>query len=654
MMRLCHGHFLLVATVLSVFCGSAVSLSFQSNNVVDERSILLELYSATGGPSWNENQGWEDATPDGTDDYCEWTGVICTGEADLDTFQRRQLEEDDGDDDYYQDDGTSPAAGTTSSSSTAARESSSSNSKDPHRVMGLDLTQNFLQGRTPASLWKLPLLQYLNVNHNDKLQVDFSSVHDAPQLSIVKAQFTATASLAGLDHASLTLNVVHLSGCPLRSSFPAELLALTNLRDLQLSGCQLEGKLDGIQKLTNLRNLNLFDNQLRGPLPNEMIQMTRLQKFSCSRNQLTGDLHVVDALVDLDELYLAENQFQGRLPSLSAMPRLSRVFLNMNQLTGPVPPQFLLGITTWEPNFAETAGWIRVDISKNQLTGILPESLDILQDLSMDFNWQDNRWVNVSEALCDNEYWNRGAVMNFACDGLACPPGTYSVIGHASNSYACRTCDAAEFYGVSTCVQENDKAALIALYSETNGNNWINNTGWKLAHDWQGLYDTGDICEWYGVTCFQPGDTDDDSAGGRVRRIDLSGNNLVGVVPEDLFTMDYLDTLELSGNPELVVPLTKMDESSELRYLDISRTATVNFDGLEMASDWFAYLIADGLTLGGTLPKQVLNLTALKLLSMSECQLIGTVPEKLANLKQLNELYLFDNHLRGSIPDAIG
>jgi Leucine-rich repeat (LRR) protein len=591
---------------------------------VNERLILLDFYDATGGPSWNDNDGWEDGHTNVDSDYCDWTGVICTGDADLDLFEHRNLQQQ-------------------------AAEAN----LDGARVMGLDLSNNFLQGRTPASVWQLPLLQYFNVDNNQNLQVDFSAVNQAPQLSVVKASATSTTSLAGLDHASLTLNIVHLTGCPLRSAIPKELLALTNLRDLQLSACQLQGQLTDLAALTNLRNLNLFDNQLRGSLPNEMIQMIRLERFSISRNMLTGNLDVVDAWVEMQELYVAENQFRGPLPSLSAMPRLSRAVLNQNMLTGSIPENFLAAITTWKPNYEEDADWIRIVLSDNQLTGTIPESLDDLEDLGMDFRWNDNRFDNISEALCDNDYWNRGAVKNFACDGLACPPGTFSELGHASHQYPCQPCDAAEYFGATICVQEGDRSALLALYGATRGDHWNNNTGWK-NDTVVNVAAASDICDWYGVECYQAGDTDDDTRVGRVSKIRLAGNNLVGGVPKEIFTMEFLHTFDVARNPELVVSLVLLGESSEIRNLDISETATVNLDGLEMASDWFAHFVANGLNLGGTLPTQILNLTELQLLSMVQCQFIGTLPTELGMLTKLNELYLFDNNLRGAVPLSIG
>jgi Leucine-rich repeat (LRR) protein len=139
-----------------------------------------------------------------------------------------------------------------------------------------------------------------------------------------------------------------------------------------------------------------------------------------------------------------------------------------------------------------------------------------------------------------------------------------------------------------------------------------------------------------------------------VRKISLAGNNLVGGVPKEVFTMEFLHTFDVARNPELVVSLALLGGSSEMRHLDLSETATVNFDGLEMASDWCTTLVADGLNLGGTLPMQILNLIELQLLSMVQCKLIGSLPEELGLLTKLNELYLFDKNLRCAIPESIG
>jgi len=108
--------------------------------------------------------------------------------------------------------------------------------------------------------------------------------------------------------------------------------------------------------------------------------------------------------------------------------------------------------------------------------------------------------------------------------------------------------------------------------------------------------------------------------------------------------MQYLHTIKVARNPGVVLPLTNMGDSSQIRYLDISQTATTNFDGLELASPFFAYLVADGLLLEGTLPKQIWNATGLRLLSMAECEIIGSIPTEVGRLTSMNELYLVRTH----------
>ena len=620
--------------MLSLLAAFSSAQTTQKTPVVDERSILVEFYQATGGPSWNDNRGWEDLEGN----YCDWHGVICTGEADLSLLggnarnrqrhlQRTYLEE-----------------------------------PEVNKVIGIELEDNFLQGRTPALLWKLPLLQYVNLKDNDGLQVDFSGLaatdsgSPPTSLSIIKISGTDTTSLTGIENAAMTVNHLDLTGCPFRSEFPGELFKLSNLRNLQLSKCQLQGTLsESLAALSNLRDLNLFDNDLTGTLPqNALTQLVRLEKFSVSRNRFTGNLRGMDGWSpNLIEVYLAENQFSGNVPVLANLAYLTKLYLNRNQLSGNIPAGFLQGTLQVDANFQDDAPLIEVDLSRNQLTGVVPSSLDALSELNLNFDLRENEFTGVATELCDNENWQRGDITRFECNGILCPPATYSPVGHANPEHNCEPCDsdAALYYGATTCVQEDDKSALIAFYQATNGANWKNNDGWKNAFENLDSDDSSP-CDWFGVSCWTV--SEEGALEGRVRSLHLYDNNLDGVIPAELFRMKYLHTLRIARNAKVTLPLSKIGSSTHIRYLDFSQTATNNFDGLDEASSTFAYLVADGLDLGGTLPSQILALEGLKLLSMSECKLIGTLPSELGLLTNLNELYLFDNEIHGSIPSTLG
>ncbi|GMQ81188.1 MAG: hypothetical protein BMS9Abin05_0619 [Rhodothermia bacterium] len=84
----------------------------------------------------------------------------------------------------------------------------------------------------------------------------------------------------------------------------------------------------------------------------------------------------------------------------------------------------------------------------------------------------------------------------------------------------------------SAQVSEGNRRALEALYYATNGDNWINNTGWL----------TSDINTWYGVAS---------NSRPFIVTIDLSGNNLAGEIPYTLGNLVSLRTLNLQNNPDL-------------------------------------------------------------------------------------------------------
>ena len=69
----------------------------------------------------------------------------------------------------------------------------------------------------------------------------------------------------------------------------------------------------------------------------------------------------------------------------------------------------------------------------------------------------------------------------------------------------------------------------MALYNSTNGDEWINNTGWGTDSS---------HCDWYGVTC-------DENE--HVTILDLGGNMLSGTLPPEIGNLPMLTVLRLNG-----------------------------------------------------------------------------------------------------------
>ena len=158
-----------------------------------------------------------------------------------------------------------------------------------------------------------------------------------------------------------------------------------------------------------------------------------------------------------------------------------------------------------------------------------------------------------------------------------------------------------------------DKAALVALYEATDGDNWTNNTNWLSDRP---------LGEWHGVT------TD---AYGRVTLLLLHDNQLSGAIPAELGNLANLQFLRLADNQlSGAIP-------AELGNL-------ANLTTLWLFSN----------QLSGAIPAELGNLTNLTKLWLFSNQLSGAIPAELGNLTNLQDLYLYDNQLSGAIPAELG
>ncbi|BAP56822.1 receptor protein kinase-like protein [Thioploca ingrica] len=138
-----------------------------------------------------------------------------------------------------------------------------------------------------------------------------------------------------------------------------------------------------------------------------------------------------------------------------------------------------------------------------------------------------------------------------------------------------------------TEIPKEECQALLDLYNNTNGPNWVKKTGWN---------ETNTPCSWDGIKCDN----------GQVYDLDLSANQLSGILPNSLEKLSQLNSLDLSGNQ-----------------------------------------------LTGSIPNSLENLDNLSNLSLSQNQLTGSIPESLGNLSKLTYLILSNNQLCGDIPNTI-
>nr|XP_043606812.1 receptor-like protein kinase 7 [Erigeron canadensis] len=181
------------------------------------------------------------------------------------------------------------------------------------------------------------------------------------------------------------------------------------------------------------------------------------------------------------------------------------------------------------------------------------------------------------------------------------------------------------------------------------------------------------ICDFTGITC--------DDTFSSVKEIELSNQNLVGSIPFDsICQLNSLQKLSFGFNNLHGFVTQDLNKCSKLTYLDLGNNffsgsvpdissmnqllyLYVNSSGFTGAFPWAAlenmtHLVA--LSVGDNpfnqtnqFPNEVLKLTRLNWLYMSNCSIGGEIPAGIGELTELKNLEMSMNYLTGEIPKEI-
>jgi len=180
-------------------------------------------------------------------------------------------------------------------------------------------------------------------------------------------------------------------------------------------------------------------------------------------------------------------------------------------------------------------------------------------------------------------------------------------------------------------VMDQDSLALVALYNNTDGDNWEDNDGWLEEP----------VSEWHGVTV----------GGDRVISVGLGANQLTGEIPSELSELSNLEILNLRSNQltgEIPVELSELSNLENLRLFNNQLMGEIPVELSELSS--LEDLFLGGNQLTGEIPVELSELSALEGLGLGYNQLTGEIPAEFSELSNLEELDLFSNQLTGEIP----
>jgi Leucine-rich repeat (LRR) protein len=210
----------------------------------------------------------------------------------------------------------------------------------------LYLSGNSLNGNIPISLFSLPSLHGLDLSHNQfSGSLDLSVIQKFESLSTLDLSYNnLLIEFNGFNISLISFPQFYylgLASCKLQV-FPDFLRNQSDLRFLDLSNNQIYGEIPASigQSLATTSFLSLSSNKLYGSIPRSICNATSLQLLDLSNNSLNGTIPrcLIEMSGSLEVLNLRTNNLNGTIPD--AFPgncNLQTLSLNKNQLEGGLP-----------------------------------------------------------------------------------------------------------------------------------------------------------------------------------------------------------------------------------------------------------------------------------------------------------------------------
>nr|POE51001.1 receptor-like protein 12 [Quercus suber] len=488
----------------------------------------------------------------------------------------------------------------------------------------LYLGGNHFYGSIPASIGNLSSLKELDLSYNEMngtIPESFGQLSTLVKLYLLENSWEGVITeaqlmnLTTLEEFVLTTNnksqplvfnvkddwrppfklkILHLESCLIGSKFPKWLQVQSELTYVILKSVEINGTIpeEWFSMISyNLTHLDLSNNQINGSLPHQLV-FPNVTKLFLQSNLFSGPIpsNISDLMPSLQYLDLSENHLYGKIPlSISKIKKLNILVLRRNNLSGELPDHWnksQMDLRVVDISYNNIRGKIPSSmgflgnlsilvLSNNNLSGEIPSSLQSRSIVSMDFG--GNRLSGNLPSWIESDIFMlrlRSNLFSGTIPKKWCNLHKLRILDLAQNNL---------FGGIPDCF--NNFNAMVD--HNTFGYQHVENYTEKAYIVTKGReYEYDRTLQF--VTC-----------------IDLSGNSLTGGIPIQITSLTRLGTLNLSMNH-----------------------------------------------LNGRIPKNIGNMRWLETLDLSNNRLFGPIPGSLSSLTSLVHLNLSFNNLTGRIPSG--